>query len=235
MTARRVVRLGQEAFVLSHDGEVVRTMVAKFEGNGYRLLNGDDGCRPHRFSFEEAVSAASDRISARQTVLRKELRMLTRKRRALETQDYRDCVMNAPYRVVDLRDTETLDFMRPRRPRKLKNIQVPKTYLMPGHMAYAVITPMTRPKFEGMKVYRPHRHFVLETEVRSVCFSPDGQVHYTFATPFVVEEFFLTRDEAIEKFRTYSEWAENGLVHCVTSEQEKEENKKLSEDDDIPF
>jgi len=231
MVAKRVVSIGQQTFVLAPDGEVARTMVARLEEGGYQLLNGDDDRRPHWFSFKDAVAAASDRIGVRQTALRKALRALSQKRRALETKNYRDSVMNAPYRVIDLRDTMDLIFGR-RRTRKLKKVHVPETYLMPGSVVYAIITPMTRSSELGL--YRPHNHFVLETEVKSVCFSPDGKVHYTFSTPFVVEEFFPSRGEATTKLRSLLEPGSPHPVPFVSSKQEKEENKKLL-DDDIPF
>lgn len=229
MVAKRVVNLGQEVFVLSPNGEVVRTVVAKLEENSYSFLNGDDERRPHWFSFEDAVSAASSRINAQQTVLRKELRALARRRRTLETQDYQDGVMNASYTVVDL-DNRTA-FTRSRRVRKLKKIRVPETYLVPGHMVYVVITPASRPEL-GFDVYRPYKHFVLETEVMNVCFSPDGQVHYAFSTRFIVKEFFLSRKEATARLESYSEPGTKDSVHFVSSAQEK---KELDEEDDIPF
>ncbi|MFA6414424.1 MAG: hypothetical protein WC217_01385 [Candidatus Paceibacterota bacterium] len=232
MAAKRVVNIGQEAFVLSQDGEVVRTMVAKLEKNGYRFLNGDDDHRIHWFTFEGAVAAASDRVNTRQKALRKELRALGRKRRALETQEYRDGVMNAPYRVVDLRDEMILAYARPRRPRILKKIWVPETYLTPGHVVYVIITPMTQSSWAG--AYRPHKHFVLETEVKSVCFSPDGQAHYMFSTLFIVEEFFLSREEATARLQSYSEPGTKDPVPFVSSKQEKEENERLL-GDNIPF
>ncbi|MBI4065969.1 hypothetical protein HY412_02140 [Candidatus Kaiserbacteria bacterium] len=230
MVARTEVRIGQEAFVLSPDGEVVRTIVAKLNGKGYRLLNGDDECRSHWFSFDEAVSAARNRINAQQAALRKELRVLAHKRRTLETQNYRDGVMSAPYKVVDLRDTTTL--VRLRHTRVLKKVCVPETYFMPGHVAYAIITPMTRLESEDYG-YRPHEHFILETEVMSVCFSPDGQTHYMFSTPFVVEEFFSSRKEATARLESYSEPGTKDPVHFVSSRKEKEELEKMI--DDVPF
>jgi len=234
MVAKRVVRIGQEAFVLSPDGEgVVCTMVAKIDGNCYRFLNGSDGRRcPHWFSFKEAIAEASARISARQVALRKELRALARKRRTLETRDYEDDVRNAPYRVVDLRDTASLDSARLRRPRNLKKVRVPKVYLAPGYVVYAIITPMTHSE-PGWEVYRPHKHFVLETEVRSVCFSPDGRAHYAFSTHFIVEEFSLSREEAEVRLQSFSEPGTKESVPFVSSEQEKKVLADL--DADIPF
>lgn len=228
MVTRKVVRLGQEAFVLSPDGEVVRTMVAKLEREGYQFLDGSSYHRPHWFSFQVAASIASERIETRETVLRKELRALARKRRMFEAQDYRDSIMNAPYRVVDLRDP--LTFVVLRRTRKLKKVVIPKTYLRPGHMAYVVITPMTR---SGSEAYRPYNHFVLETEVTSVCFSPGGQAHYTFSTPFIVEESFPSREAATARLESFSEPGTKEPVPFVSNEREKEEIAKLP--DDIPF
>lgn len=234
MTVRKV-HLGQEAFVLSPDGEVVRTMIAKLEEEGYRLLNGDGNRHPHWLSFRDAVLAASDRISAQRIKLREELRALAKKRRTLKTQKYRDGVMSTPYRVVDLRHETTLAsrfwFELPRRARKLKKIYIPETCLLPGRVVYVVITPMTRSGSE--EVYRPYKHFVLETKVTSVCFSPDGSVDYTFSTPFIVQEFFLSRKEATTKIENLLELATKGSVPFVSSKQEKGEIAKLP--DDIPF
>lgn len=228
MVAKRVISIGQEAFVLSPDGEVVRTMIAKLEKEGYRFLNGDDERRRHWFSFEGAISAASERIIARQVALRKQLRALALKRRALEEQNYRDGVVSAPYRVVDLRDTVSHNLTHLRPSRNLKKVHVPETYLRPGHVVYVAITPATRSEFE---TYRPYKHFVLETEVASVCFSPDGQVYYTFSTPFIVREFFLSRRGAAAK--NFSEPGTKDLVPFVSSKQEKEEIAKIP--DDCPF
>jgi hypothetical protein len=96
-------------------------------------------------------------------------------------------------------------------------------------VVYVVITPATRSEFE---TYRPHKHFVLETEIASVCFSPDGQVYYTFSTPFIVREFFLSRRGA--SLRNFSEPGTKNLVPFVSRKQAKEENAKLL-DDDVPF
>jgi len=231
MVARtKDVNIGQEAFILSKDGEIVRTMVAKLEENGYQFLNGDDEHRPHWFSFADAVSAVSNRISAKQTILRKQLCALARKQRMLRAQDYRDGVMSEPYRVVNLHDTMAYAFARSRCSRKLKNIRVPEAYLKPGHMVYVTIIPGTRSDFE---VYRPHQYFVLETEVTSVCFSPDGQVHYTFSTPFIVEEFFLSCKEAVARLQNFLKSWKEDAVPFISSKQEKEEIAKLP--DNLPF
>ena len=232
MVAKRAVHLGQEAFVLSPVGEVVRTMVAKLEGEGYQFLNGSDAHRPHWFDFENAVAAASARIDAQRKALQEELRALARKRRTLEERDHWDGVMNAPFRVVDLWDEAPLAFTRRRHTRELKKIHVPETYLEPGHVVYVVITPMTRSSWGGG--YRPHKHFVLETEVRSVCFSPDGQAHYTFSTDFIVEEFFPSREEATARLQSFSEPGTKEPAPFVSRQQEKEGNEKLL-DDDTPF
>lgn len=231
----RIVHLGQAAFVLSPDGEVVRTMVGELDEKGYRLLNGYNERSPHWFSFQDAVAAANNRISVRQTALRKELRVLARKCRELETQNYRDCVMNASsYRVVDLRDETTILHGRRSRPRELKTVLVPDEYQIPGSMVYTIITPRTHSKFDAA-VYRPYKHFILETKVTSVCFSPDGKAHHTFSTPFVVEEFFLYRKDAIAKLESFSEPGTRESAPFVSHKQEKAELKLLELDDDIPF
>lgn len=232
MAAKRVVYIGQKVFVVSPAGEVVRTVVARLEGEGYQFLNGGSNRHPHWFNIHEAVAAAGVRIEARQTALRKELRALGRKRRTLETQSYRNDVMSAPYRAVDLRDEASLAFARRRHTRGLKKIRVPEEYLTPGCMVYAIITPTTQSSWAG--AYRPHKHFVLETEVKSVCFSPDGQVHYAFSTPFTVGEFFPSREEATAKLQSFSEPGTEEPVPFVSNKQEKEENEKLL-DDDVPF
>lgn len=233
MTAKRVVSIGQEAFVLSSEGEIVRTMVAKLYEDGYQFLNGDSSRRPHYFSFKHAIAAADDCISNRQSALRKQLRALTLKRRALETQAYRDGVMNVPYKVAELRDEMIVGFAMSRRTRKLRKIRVPEMHLMPNQVVYAVMTPSTRPN-PGWEVYRPHKYFILETEVTSVCFSPDGQVYYTFSTRFVVGEFFLSREEATAKLKSFLEPGTKDPVPFVSSKEEKRENEKLL-DDNIPF
>jgi hypothetical protein len=149
----------------------------------------------------------------------------------LGAQDYRDGVLSAPYKVVDLRDEMALVLARLRRSRSLKKIQVPMPgYLGPGQVVYVVITPTTCSR---LPEYRPHKHFVLETEVESVCFSPDGQVYYTFSTPFIVDTFFLSRREAVVWLESYSEPGTKEPVPFVSSQQEKEEIAKIP--DDIPF
>ncbi len=229
---RNAVTLGQEVFILSPTGEIVRTMVGKLEQNSYTFLNGDDERCPHWFSFQEAASAATDRITTRIDRLQQEIRGLKERRRQLGTEKYKSGVRNAPYRVVELRDREA--FKRRSRTRNLKYIHLPGSHLSPGEMAFAVITPSTETRWSDAVVYRPHKHFVLETEVKSVCLSPDGQVHYVFSTPFVVEEFFPSREEATARLRSFSEPGTEEPVPFVSSKQEEDENKKLL-DDDVPF
>lgn len=224
MSAKRVIRIGQEAFLLSPDEEVIHTMVAGLNENSYWFLDGSSNRRQHWFTFKDAVAAISARINAQQTALRKRLR-------TLKTQDYQDSVMNEPYKVVDLQAMMT--FARSRRSRKLKKIQIPEMYLVPGDVVYAIITPTTLSESREY-TYRPHKHFVLETAVKSVCFSPDGQVHYTFSTPFVVDKFFLSRTEAgTELQKIFSEPGTKDFVYFVSSKQEREELDKIP--DDIPF
>jgi hypothetical protein len=229
MCAQRVVKLGQEAFVLSREGEVVRTMVARLDEGSYQFLNGDSSGDPHWFSFEAAARAASACLSFREAAIRKGLRTLARKRRALTTKKYESAVRDAPYRAVDLRDTWAI--RKRRRARERKTVRVPGTYLELGSVVYAIITPLILPK---ELVYRPYGHFILETEVKSIWFSPDGEVHYGFTTPFSPEEFFGSRKEAEARLRSYSEPGTLDPIYFVSSKKEKKELEKINEDD-IPF
>lgn len=231
MQTKRKVNLGQEVFVLSATGEVVRTMVGEIRaGNefnnfepGYTLLNGESG--QHWFSYQDALIAAQDRVSQQIKVLKKQLVALRMKSKRLVTEEARDAVMNAPYKVVDLRDRDVRDHTR-----KLKRITVPDTYPKIGDVIYLVITPrVMMPK--GF-VYRPFEHFVLETIVRSVCFSPDGKVHIEFNTSFRSEDYFVLREDAESRLRSYLKVDVNQLLHFVSHATEVEELNKI---EDIPF
>lgn len=223
------VTLGQEVFVLS-GRSVVRTMVGRIEGESYSLLNGDDASDPHWFTYGGAVFAACERVKAQKARLRKALRELTAEDRLLEDERYRDSVLSAPYKIVDLR----YELERRLRPRTRKNVSVPKMYLSPGQRVYAIITPATSPCYVGMGVYRPLRNFVLETQVKSVCISPDGGAVYTFTTPFVLGEYFLSRKEAMGRLQIHLGPGSLERVYFVSEKLEREELEKLR-DDDVPF
>lgn len=230
MQTKHKVRLGQQVFVLSATGEVVRTMVGKiwagdkfnnFEPR-YTLLNGENS--KHWFSYQDALIASQDRVSQQIKVLEKQLAMLRTKSKRLGAEEVRDAVMNAPYKVVDLRDCDVRD-----RTRKLKRITVPDTYPKIGDVMYLVITPQVMPK---QFVYRPFEHFVLETIVRSVCFSPDGKVHVEFETPFRSEEYFVLREDAESRLRSYLKTGAKQPLHFVSHATEVAELDKI---EDIPF
>ena len=229
MADRVMPQLGRVVFQVSREGDINRTMVAKVYGErGWQFLNGNWNNRSHYYSFEEAVAVAEDRIKDHEARLRAELRALASKRKGLGTQSYRNSVMQARYRVADLRGAEYSGKLH--RPRNLKKVVVPETYLLPGRLAYTVITPRTEPKPD---MHRPWSHFVLEVEVQSVCFTPDGQVHYSFSTPFAVQAFFLSRKEAEAELEKFSEPGTKDRIRFVSREDEK---KWLdSQPDDVPF
>ena len=230
MQTKHNVKLGQEAFVLSVKGEVVRTMVGEIRAGGefnnfeprYTLLNGEDG--QHWFSYQEALIASQDRVSQQIKVLKKQLTTLRKKSKRLVTDEARDAVMKAPYKVVDLRDSDVRD-----RTRKLKRITVPDTYPKIGDIMYLVVTPCVK---SWQIVYRPFEYFVLETTVRSVCFSPDGKVHIEFETPFKPEEYFVLREDAESRLRSYLKTGAKQPLHFVSHATEVAELDKI---DDIPF
>lgn len=241
--AKSQVRLGQEAFVLSTQGEVVRTMVGQLQRvhcreagnwvwrNDHTFLNGCDSSHPNWNSFDAAVQAALQVLEARKAALRKQLRALTARTRHLQTAAYKQSVESAPYKMVDLGGGE-----KRMRTRMRKGVAVPEIYFRPGQLVYAIITPLTPPCGDEWKncVYRPHAHFVLETEVRSVTLAPDGTVRYTYATPLRPEELFPTREEAAERFRSYSE---PGTLEPAPFVSHEEEVQKLKEFDELhpPF
>lgn len=227
MTRSKVV-LGQKVFVLSPDGEVVRTMVAEISREHYTMLNGYTSHEAHWTSFVAAVGAAREVLERRRAALRKTLRQLAAKDRALQAADYKRAVMSAPYKVVDLGYDETRS-----RTRMRKHVPVPETYLAPGQLVYAIITPMIKPS-AGWAVYRPYSHFVLETEIQSVRLSPSGTARYTFGTHYPLDEYFLSREEAETKLQSYSEPGTLEPVYFVSREEEKKELDELQEDD-IPF
>jgi hypothetical protein len=232
------VVLGREVFVLSPQGDVVRTMVAQLrrvqcceKGNwvwrtDHTFLNGCDSSQPNWHSFRAAAQAALQVLEARKATLRKQLRALGARTRHLETAAYRQSVKSAPYKMVDLGDGE-----KRIRTRMRKCVAVPETYFRPGQAIYAIITPLTPPcgKEWGNSLYRPYPHFVLETEVRSVTLSSDGSARYTYATPLKPDEYFLTRKEAEERLRSYSEPGTSEPIHFVSHEEEAKKLKELDE------
>lgn len=224
MYKKRKVTLGQKVFILSGGSEVVCTMVGRItDTDYYTLLNGWDSSTPHWFTYEEALIAAEESVQAHIVALRKRATMARKKLKQLATDASKQATMKAPYKVVDLRSD-------PReRTRKLMKVLIPHAYPKPGAMVYIVITPKVgRREFE----YRPFPHFVLETKVSSVCFSPDGKVHISFATPFKVDEHFTTRKEAETKLRCFKERDALEPIHFVSHATEKMELDKI---EDIPF
>lgn len=235
-----MIKLGQEVFVLSPQGEVVRTMVAQLRrvecreaGNwvsrtDHVFLNGCDSSQPNWNSFEAATEKAQEVLEVRKAALRKQLRALAARTRQLKTDAYRQSVESAPYKMVDLGDGETRI-----RTRMRKRVAVPESYFRPGQVVYAVITPLTEPRYSEW-VYRPHPHFILETEVRSVTLAPGGTARYTYATPLRPEELFPTREEAAQRLQSYSEPGTAEEIRFVSMEEEKKQLEELKEDD-VPF
>jgi hypothetical protein len=241
--AKSPVELGQKVFVLSPQGEVVRTMVGQlrrvqcYEGgdwvwrDDHTFLNGCDSSQPHWNSFGAAAQAARKVLEDRKTALRKQLQTLAARTRHLTTSAYKQGVESAPYKMVDLGDGE-----KRVRTRMRKRVAVPETYFKPGQVVYAIITPLTPPHGSQWadSIYRPHSHFVLETEVRSVTLAPDGTARHTYATPLRPEELFLTREEATQKLQSYSEPGTLEPTLFVSMAEEKEKLDELLEDD-VPF
>lgn len=226
MTNTNKVVLGQEFFVLSSEGEVVRTMVGELSERGYQFLNGKYSDDPHWSDYIEAIDAAKAHLDKRRAKLRAEMQRLANKRKVLYRESYLNGVMRSPYKVLDL--PGQYSGVR-RRVRKLKRVIVPiETYIQPGCLMFVVITPGVGPKND---VYRPYEHFVLEVKVSSVCFSPGGKVHYNFSTSFEVKTAFETR-EAAETSLAGVHRIEKEQVPFVSYEEMRVEMEKI---DDIPF
>lgn len=142
MQTNRKVKLGQQVFVLSPTGEVVRTMVGEIQVGDkfnnfelrYTLLNGEDG--QHWFSYQDALIASQERVSQQIEFLKKQLTALRMKSKRLTTEEAMSAVMMAPYKVVDLSGSEIR-----LRTRRLKRISVPSKYPKPGTKVYVVVTP----------------------------------------------------------------------------------------------
>lgn len=240
MQTKHKVKLGQEVFVLSSTGEVVRTMIGEIcagdEFNHfkprYTLLNGHSG--PHWFKYAEAVSAAKDHMAKRTAALQKRLAVLRKKVKHQSTDEARQAVMVAPYKVINLKAGYSgHEHMSRSATRNLKRICVPDTYLEPGTRVYLIVTPQVKLRDELSKFcYRPFSHFVLETVITKACFSPDGKVHLAFATPFQVNEYFATRKEAKLRLKSYSE---PGTVEPVNFVSYKRELQEIAKIPDIPF
>lgn len=195
MKAARKVTLGQEVFILSSDGSVVRTRIAKIFADGrYLFLDGTDS--RHWFSYDEAVLAATELALAKEKQLRQRLTALRKMRRHLVTDEARCAVMSKPLKVVNLSDTELRV-----RTRKLKDIKIPVKYFQPGTMVYIAVTPNIRTgKFE----YRPYESFILEVPISSVWFTPNGISHAGLSNPYGAEEHFPTREAAMKAHPTIS-------------------------------
>jgi hypothetical protein len=223
--AAPTVALGQEAFVVvTTDGEVVRTMVAAISMRGYTFANGLYSGRTHWFDYDQAVGAAVAGIKEREKRLRAELRSLARRRKVLGSAEHKAAVFAAPYRFADPRQIEKRD-----RTRHLKQVAVPESYLRPGERVYMVVTPTTRERYGA---YRPYPHFVLEVEVSTVCLRADGSVHYTFSTPFEVNEIYHLKDKAVRALQSSLGPEASGNVPYVSHEQEQQ---GIADTDDIPF
>lgn len=191
--------LGQKVFVLSRDGEVVQTMVGRLEKDEAVFLNGYTSRGRHWTSFEQAADAAREVLEARRHALRKALRQLAVKAHRLGSEAYKESVVTAPYKMIDMSDNIARFCSR-----KRKRIAIPADYIRPGTTVYVIITPHIMPRSVDW-VYRPHQHFVLETQVRGVYMTTDGQPVYSFVTPFKPSEYFLDREEAEAQLSSYSE------------------------------
>lgn len=234
MKKPRKINLGREVFVLSNDGEVVRTMVAKIGPEGhYALLNGiplviwDNPAKPsHWFTFEDALAAAQERIKIQMARLQKQLAALTKRSIQMEAEEAKTAVMGAPYKVADLSGNHP-----PRRTRQLKKVVIPVNYLNPGSTVYVCITPQTKNPRLG---YRPHKLFVLETKIKEVSFDPKGVLRYTYTTPFKVERHFALKSEAGDFLRKHYP---NEQIGFVPHEEEKEKIRIMMEaiEEEIPF
>jgi hypothetical protein len=225
--AQKQVRLGQEAFVVvTTDGRVERTMVGAIGPYGYEFLNGCSSGRGHWFDFDEARDEAVNKLKAHESRLRQELRALAKRWKFLQSDEYRSEVMNSSLKVVDLNPGE-----RRGRTRRLKSVTVPGDYLLPGASVYVVITPKTKAS-EHREVYRPYPHFVLETKVQQVYFEADGTAHYSFTTPFEVEEYFTLKHKAVRCLESFSEL---GTLESIPYVSHDEERQKIDEIEDIPF
>jgi hypothetical protein len=224
-TNEKRVLLGQEAFVVvTTDGGVERTMVGAMDSDGYQFLNGLYNHRTHYFDYDQAVATADEKLKVREDNLRAELRQVVRRRKQLKSEANKTEVMSSPYKVVDLRQVD-----KKKRVKHLKSVMVPEWYMYPGDSVYTVITPWILSRSEA---YRPYSHFVLETQVSTVCFSPDGVPHYTFETRFEVKEYFLLKHKAIRSLESLCLPGSLKLVPFVSFE---EDQQKLSEIEDIPF
>lgn len=220
------VVLGQEFFVLSSEGEVVRTMVGVLLENGYQFLDGTYSNRPHWLNLAEALDEAKTHLDKRRAKLRAEMQRLVTKRKVLYKESYLKGVMRAPFKVLDL-PGQYSDVRK--RTRRLKKVTVPtETYLRPGCFMFAAVTPGIGPRYD---VYRPYENFVLEVKVVSVCFSPDGKVHYNFSTIFEVKTVFESR-KAAEASMASTLGVGHYKVPFVSFEEMRMEMEKI---DDIPF
>lgn len=214
----RSVTLGQEVFVIEQD-EVVRTMIGKITNTGYILLNGD--CPQHWFSFTEARVELDKRLAKKQEELRTILCRLAKKRMAVWGAAYKQAVLSAPYKVVDLRD----DPVERRRVRK--SVCAPKEYLCLGTKVFVPVTVDTRLLHEGIDCYRPYAYFVLETMVRGVCFRPNSEVCYSFSTPYRVEDMYLSKSEAEARLQKIVGLDVEENLYFVSHREEEEFLKSL--------
>jgi hypothetical protein len=222
---KKQVCLGQVAFVVNRvDGEIERTMVGAIDEHGYHFLDGSSDSRPHWFDYDQAVVVVDERLKSREKKLLKELQALGRRRKILKSEENKGTVMRSTLKVTELRMLE-----KRTRSRRLRRVKVPEQHLHPGNSVYVIITPKIGSLQE--EVYRPYTHFVLETKISTVCFSPDGEVHYTFTTPFDVIKYFLEKDQAIRELENLSEPVIHAGVPVVTHKEEKE---KLAETENIP-
>ncbi len=187
--------LGQEVFVLSKEGQVARTMVAKiYSCDSYLFLDGT--CSKYWLSYDEAVSAAVGLVTEKEQQLRQQLTALRRRRRDLLTTEAYTPVMEKPFKVVDLSDAE-----HRLRTRKLKKVTVPVEYPQPGAMVYIAVTENLR---TGKYEYRPHKSFILEDLISSVWFTPDGAYHVSLSNPYRINEYFPTHEAALAAHPTIS-------------------------------
>lgn len=218
-TKSKTARLGQEAFFILQ-GEVLRTVVGKLSKEGYVFLDKRTEGKRHWFSYDRAVRVADDLLAARQETLRRELRLLTRRRKGLKKPSYQVRVMRTPLEVADLRETVLHS-----RTRILSKVFVPESYQRPGERVFVVVGPSLQT--EDFHRYRPGDYFVLETEVLTVCLGVYGGLHYSLDSPFKWSEFFLSREAAADSLRGIAKLQSLDPVHFVSLEEFKSESIKI--------
>ncbi|MGH7175438.1 MAG: hypothetical protein ACREGR_03725 [Minisyncoccia bacterium] len=242
--------LGEPAFIIRDNGEILRTAVSEIDcirvrhlepesankrkGAEYRyqLLNGSSN--RHFFDFEGALEVsekALKEVVRNKNATKAESKAAEKYLGRLRTEKLRQEILSQPLiegaMLGGFISARTLG----------KNETFPTNYFRPGQTVFALITPSTH--YRTTTPWRPRPYFVLKTQVDKVSYGPrwPGKVYYNLGTEYSIQgnHLYATESEAREKLTEIFAQQTGGTIKpekivCIPASVEMQVNRKLMED-----